>query len=110
MESLNMAGTVLGYDFTYSVRSIAFKFASDFEKLITPDISINLGLQYKYALAPMQLAITLGSDEYTYEGTDVADMYPDLSLSALGFNLGVNYALGELPFNLFGFLDPFKKY
>ena len=111
MESLNLAGEVLGSDYLFSVRSIAFKFAADFEKLITPDISVNLGLQYKFALPPMQLAFTWGSfiDE-TYEGTDVADLYPDLSLSALGFNLGVNYALGELPFNLFGFLDPLKKH
>lgn len=110
LESLNLAGKVLSYDFTYSVRSIAFKFAADYEKLITPDISINLGLQYKYALPPMQLALTWGPSEFTYESTDVADMYPDLSLSALGFSLGVNYALGELPINLFGFLDPLKKH
>ena len=94
-----------------AIRSIGFKFAGDFEKLITPDISINLGLQYKYALPPMQLAITWGDIyDYTYEGADVIDLYPDLSLSALGFNLGVNYALGELPINIFGFLDPFKKH
>lgn len=110
MESLNLAGKVDGVDYVYSVRSIAFKFAADFEKLITADIGINLGLQYKYALPPMQLALTWGGYEETYEGTDVAVMYPELSLSALGFNLGVNYALGELPFNLFGFLDPFKKH
>jgi hypothetical protein len=110
MESLNLAGKIWDEDYVYSVRSVGFKFASDFEKLITPDISINLGIQYKYALPPMQLAITWGDYESTYEGPDVTDMYPDLSLSALGFNLGVNYALGELPFNIFGFLDPFKKH
>ena len=58
----------------------------------------------------MQLAISYAGEEVTFEGTEVSDLYPDLSLSALGFNLGVNYALGELPFNLFGFLDPLKKH
>jgi hypothetical protein len=110
LESLNLAGKIFGADYVYSVRSIGFKFAGDFEKLVTPDISINLGLQYKYALPPMQLAINYDGNETTYEGTDVADIYPDLSLSAFGLNLGVNYALGELPFNLFGFLDPLKKH
>lgn len=111
IESLNLAGKVATYDYTYSVRSIGFKAAADFEKLVTSDISINLGLQYKYALPPMQLAITYGDFyELTLEGTDVIDEYQDLSLSAFGVNLGVNYALGELPFNLFGFLDPFKKH
>jgi len=110
LESLNLAGKIFDNNFVYSVRSIGFKFAGDFEKLVTPDISINLGLQYKYALPPMQLAVNYDGDENTYEGTDVADIYPDLSLSAFGLNLGVNYALGELPFNLFGFLDPLKKH
>lgn len=110
MESLNLAGKVGGYDYLYSVRSISFKFAADYEKLIRPDISVNLGVQYKFALPPMQLANTLGTDENTYESDQVAKMYPDLSLSALGFNLGVNYALGELPINIFGFLDPLKKH
>ena len=111
VESLNMAGKLLDLDYVYSVRSIGFKVAADFEKLITPDISINLGLQYKYALPPMQLAITWGDIlELEYNGAEVTDTYPDLNLSALGLNLGVNYSLGELPFNLFGFLDPFKKH
>lgn len=110
LESLNLKGTLLNEDYLYSVRSIGFKAAFDYEKLITADLSINLGLQYKYALPPMQLALSWGSFEETYEGSDVTDLYPDLSLSALGFNLGVNYALGELPINIFGFLDPFKKH
>ncbi|MFL3005579.1 MAG: hypothetical protein ACJZ1R_05365 [Candidatus Neomarinimicrobiota bacterium] len=110
IESLNLAGKLFGEDYVYSVRSIAFKFAIDFEKLITPDVSVNLGLKYKFALPPMQLAISYAGVEDTYEGADVSNLYPDLSLSALGLNLGVNYALGELPFNLFGFLDPLKKH
>ena len=110
IESLNLAGKLLTVDYVYSVRSIGFKAAADFEKLITSDISVNLGLQYKYALPPMQVAITYGGTESTTEGPAVTANYPDLSLSALGVNLGVNYALGELPFNLFGFLDPFKKH
>ena len=111
LESLNLAGKLFGEDYVYSVRSIGFKAAFDFEKLLTADLSVNLGLQYKYALPPMQLAYKWGSivDE-TYEGSDVTDLYPDLSLSALGFNIGINYALGELPINVFGFLDPFKKH
>ena len=110
VESLNLSGKLFDEDYLYSVRSIAFKAAADFELLISPDLSLNIGAQYKYALPPMQLALKYGSIDETYEGSDVEELYPDLSLSALGLNLGVNYALGELPFNLFGFLDPFKKY
>ena len=59
---------------------------------------------------PTQIAFEWGeiSDEFT--GSEVATMYPDLDLSGMGFNVGINYSLGELPINLFGFLDPFKKH
>jgi hypothetical protein len=110
IESFNLAGTVLGYDYVWSVRSLAFKIGADFERMINADLSWNVGLAYKLALAPSQLAITWGTYEATYEGDDVADLYEDLSLSGLMINAGVNYALGELPINIFGFLDPFKKH
>ena len=119
MESLNIggkipeisSGSVEFIDFVYSVRAIAFKFATDFEKLLTPDLSINLGFQYKFALPPMNLGITIDGEEVaSYTGIEVIDLYSDLNLSGMGFNLGINYALGELPFNLFGFLDPMKKH
>ena len=38
------------------------------------------------------------------------DGFDEISLGGMTFSLGVNYALGELPINLFGFLDPFKKH
>ena len=110
IESFNLAGTVLGYDYVWSVRSLAFKIGADFERMINADLSWNVGLAYKLALAPSQLAITWGTYEATYEGDEVADLYEDLSLSGLMINAGVNYALGELPINIFGFLDPFKKH
>lgn len=110
IESFNLAGTVLGYDYVYSVRSLAFKIGADFERMINADLSWNVGLAYKLALKPSQLALTYGDFEYTYTGDDVSDLYPDLNLSGLMINVGVNYALAELPINLFGFLDPFKKH
>ena len=37
---------------------------------------------------------------------DVVDYEIDkINLGGMAFSLGINYALGELPFNLFGFLD-----
>ena len=110
MESFNLAGTVREYDYVWSVRSLAFKIGADYERMINADLSWNVGLAYKLALAPSQLSITFGTFESTYEGDQVADLYGDLSLSGLMINVGVNYALGELPINIFGFLDPFKKH
>ncbi len=78
--------------------------------MISPDLSINFGVQAKIASPPMQVAITWGEQEIEYTSAQVAEMYPDLDLSAMGVNFGINYALSELPVNLFGALDPFKKY
>ena len=36
--------------------------------------------------------------------------FDDLELGGIMVNLGASYALGELPINIFGFLDPYKKY
>ena len=114
MESLTIADAAINY--TFSARSLAVKVGVDFEKMITPELSINLGAQYKVASPVAQVGITLCEDceELTWTpdewlaqtGMDLGDM----NLSGLGFTVGVNYALSELPVNLFGALDPFKKH
>ena len=114
MESLTISDVVLNY--TFSARSLAVKVGADFEKMINPDLSINFGVQYKIASPVAQVGLTLCEDceELTFTpdewlalgGADLGDM----NLSGLGFTVGVNYALSELPVNLFGALDPFKKY
>ena len=64
------------------------------------------------------------TEKYTIEETEFESTYTeyedpdywkarklaDVGLGGMTLSLGINYALGELPFNLFGFLDPFKKY
>ena len=133
MESINVAGTVsytyLGttyadIDYAWSAMSLAFKFGADFEKMITPDLSVNLGLAYKMALAPSVVSVKWGdSDLVAYTELDYGvlpdlfngrswteDGFDKIALGGMSFSLGANYALGELPINLFGFLDPFKKH
>ena len=133
IESINVAGKVsysyLGttygdIDYAWSAMSVAFKFGADFEKMITPDLSVNLGLAYKMALAPSAVSKKWGdNDPVSYTELDYAtydlnmnyhtwesDGISDIALGGMAFSLGVNYALGELPINLFGFLDPFKKH
>jgi len=125
VETINVAGKVsysfLGIpysdiDYTWSAMSLALKFGADFEKMITPDLSVNLGLAYKMAFAPSAASMTWGDAEpITYTKLEYPLIweslgYSDISLGGISFSLGVNYALGELPINLFGFLDPFKKH
>jgi len=67
------------------------------------------------ALAPSLVNITFGETEYEFTELEYpvlweSNGYGDINLGGMAFSLGVNYALGELPINLFGFLDPFKKH
>ena len=123
IESINVAGKIpsLLYDIKYqwSTMSVAFKFGADFEKMITPDLNINLGFTYKIATEPAAVTEKYTIEETEYEFTYTEFEYPvewearklaDVGLGGMTLSLGINYALGELPFNLFGFLDPFKKY
>ena len=120
IESINVAGKVTYLldenDYTWSAMSLALKFGADFEKMITPDLNINLGLTYKMAFAPSAASMTWGDAEpITYTELEYPLIweslgYSDISLGGMSFSVGANYALGELPINLFGFLDPFKKH
>jgi len=120
IESINVAGKVTyfldEYDYTWSAMSLALNFGADFEKMITPDLNINLGLTYKMAFAPSAASMTWGDAEpITYTELEYPMIweslgYSDIGLGGMSFSVGANYALGELPINLFGFLDPFKKH
>jgi hypothetical protein len=52
---------------------------------------------------------TLTWDETEHDIDDLS-AYEDLNMGGLTITIGVSYELGELPINLFGFLDPFKKH
>jgi len=114
----SMLGTVtyLTTDYTYSYSLIALGFGAsvDYEMLLTPDLSFNIGAGYRLGLVPMVASLTV--DDTDFDLTEDYSVYfngvdfEDMSLAGMRINLGVNYALAELPFNLFGFLDPFKKY
>ena len=67
------------------------------------------------AMAPSAISITVAGVENTYTEVEYplaweALGYNDINLGGMSFSVGANYALGELPINLFGFLDPFKKH
>ena len=96
------------YDYTYSLSALGVKADVAFEYMWNADLSINFGAGYKFGLKPMKATLEWdGTEIYSYSGSDIES---DVNLGCFNINLGVNYALSELPFNLFGFLDPLKKY
>ena len=80
--------------------------------MLSPDLLFNVGASYKMGMAPVKITYTFNDEDLTdYIDTYSATLdYSTLRMGGLGINMGVTYAVGELPFNLFGFLDPFKKH
>ena len=123
-DMFSMAGTITGtvssteYTYAYSIMALGFGASVNYEMLLTPDLSFNIGAGYRLGLAPLSASITIDETEYDltenyttyFPGKDFDETFEDLNLGGLGINLGINYALGELPINLFGFLDPLKKH
>ena len=118
MDMFSLNGSIkqtYGDDITYSysVSALGFGATVDYEMMFTPDISINFGAGYRLGLAPSSASITVGEGEpyhLTEQYPDFDDRYGDMKLGGLRLNFGVNYALSELPVDVFGFLDPFKKH
>ena len=121
-DMFSMAGTITvsstEYTYAYSIMALGFGASVNYEMLLTPDLSFNIGAGYRLGLAPLSASITIDETEYDltenyttyFPGKDFDETFEDLNLGGLGINLGINYALGELPINLFGFLDPLKKH
>lgn len=110
LDMLNIAGEFDEKDYKYSVNSYSVNFGADFEYLINPDLSFNFGANYKLGFTPREVTYEWNGTEISYTGSEVEENYPDLNLGGLKFSAGINYSLGASPFNLFGFLDPLKKY
>lgn len=110
LDMLNIAGEFDEKDYKYSVNSYSVKFGADLEYLINPDLSFNFGANYKLGFTPLEVKLEYDDNEIFSEDSDVDDLFPDMNLGGLKFSAGINYSLGSLPFNLFGFLDPLKKY
>jgi len=120
-DIFSMAGTITisttEYDYSYSLIALGFGASVDYEMLLTPDLSFNIGAGYRIGLAPLSASITVDETEYdltenysTYFNGTFDENFEDYNSGGLSINLGINYALGELPINIFGFLDPFKKH
>ena len=100
------------YDFALGVIAPGVKALGEVGFMLTSDLSLTGSLGYKLGLPPV-------STKYTFDGEDLSEYietyssaldYTDLKMGGLQMNIGVSYSLGELPFNLFGFLDPLKKH
>jgi len=111
VDMLAIAGTYdyygTDYDYTLAIMALGFKAGGELGMMLTPDLSLTASANFKQGLPPM--AGTLTWNEIDYEIADLS-AYEDLNMGGLTATIGVSYELGELPINLFGFLDPLKKH
>jgi hypothetical protein len=107
-QSLSMGST----DSQFNVSSLGLSLNSGFEYMINANTIIHAGIEMNLATKPSKLSITEDGEEIVSltDPDAVFELYPELFIGGFVFKVGVDYALGELPFDLFGFLDPRKKY
>lgn len=110
LDVLSISGKYLGSDFTYGVGAIGVKLGAEVGFMINQDLSVTGNVGYKIGMIPMYGSLTYDDVEYEFDEDDISTYYEDLKMGGLMIGVGASYALGELPINVFGFLDPFKKY
>ncbi len=107
-DMLSMPFKFLDEDYSYDISALGFVVGAAYEKLLSPNLSFNIGVGYKMGSVPLAVEITNKDGDSVWEGDEA--QYEDMQLGGVMITAGINYSLGELPVNIFGFLDPFKKY
>ena len=121
LESLSFASSD-GESVSFS--GFGAKLNTGFEYMINANTIFNIGIEYNLVSEVAKItAFDSNGDEVDLEnfyGDDFLDYWnkggyqylgnDPLSLSGLAIRVGIDYSLGSLSFDLFGFLDPLKKY
>jgi len=111
VDMLSIAGTYTyileDIDYSIDIMAPGFKVGGEAGMMLSPDLSLTASANLKLGLAPMVGTLTWNETEYEI---DDLSAYEELKMGGLTITIGASYELGELPFNLFGFLDPFKKH
>ncbi|MGM0589430.1 MAG: hypothetical protein ACQETE_13495 [Bacteroidota bacterium] len=108
-DGLSISGTnSLGISESLTFNTISLGGDAEVGFLLAPNWTLHAGIGYKYATSPFSVSYKRDGESIDYPlGTDA---YEDLSLGGLTYKVGLTYAIRNLPFNVFGFLDGMKKY
>ncbi|BDU51047.1 hypothetical protein HLVA_16160 [Haliovirga abyssi] len=100
-------------EYTYDISFLSYGVKLDIgtEYLLSPDLMLDLGITYKISLKPSKVTTKYtnnrSGDEFNKDYT--ASGF-NSTLGGMSIGLGFTYSLGELPFDVFGVLDPLKRY
>ena len=98
----------------WSFSSFGLSLTTGFEFMLSADIVLHAGLDLNM-VGPIALMtqVTDGEDGPEYDAVQLEGAWDDWSgvnFGGTSFRIGIDYALGELPIDIFGFLDLMKKY
>lgn len=98
----------------WSFSSFGLSLTTGFEFMLSADIVLHADIDLNMAspIASMTRVVD-GEDFLEFDAEDLEGEwgnYLDVNFGGTSFRIGIDYALGELPFDVFGFLDPMKKY
>ena len=106
-DRFGMTGTYLDEDYTLGINAVGGKADARLGFLLSPNWSLHVGAGYKVSSEPLSVTVEWGD----WDSSGLAgDYYSDMELGGLVVNAGLTYSLRQLPFNILGFLDGFKKY
>ncbi len=94
-------------DISIAANALGAKLGADYIYMLSPNWQVYGGLDLKFGTAPFSSSLIVNDNDYDF-GT--ANYHDDINLGGTQIQVGISHALGQLPFNLFGFLDPYKKY
>lgn len=94
-----------GSDNSLTLFSLGGRVGAGYEVLLGPVFGLHISGGYKLAGNPFWARWEVGGSSVDFPVGDT-----ELLLGGPYFSAGFNYSLRQLPFNLFGFLDGFRKY
>lgn len=98
----------LFFDESLTLFAVGAKANLDYEILITPALSFNVGAGYRVSTEPFWAQYKFEGFGFNIEGNLPASA--DIDMGGVYVTAGINYSLRQLRFNLFGFLDGFREY
>ncbi len=94
-------------DISLAANILGFRGSMDYHYMLSPNWQFNIGLDLKACTPPFSSSLIIGDEEYDLAG---ATYHDDINLGGVMFRVGLLHSMGQLPVNLFGWLDPLKKF
>ncbi|MCB5251242.1 MAG: hypothetical protein RBS16_02115 [Candidatus Cloacimonadales bacterium] len=101
---------VTGIDNKLTINAWGIQGGCEYTYMMNQDLQLLCGANMKLGLPPTGVTLEIDNRSYDWSYGGIPEPFSDINFSGLIVRAGVSYSLKELSVNLFGFLDPLKKY